>query len=76
MKIGIYGAGAIGGFLGARLAAQGHDVSAVARGATLEALRAHGWRLRSEGAEIASRVRAEPDPAALGVQDLIVVAPR
>ncbi|MFO1312302.1 MAG: 2-dehydropantoate 2-reductase [Burkholderiales bacterium] len=74
MKLCIYGAGAIGGFLGARLAAQGHEVSAVARGATLEALRAHGLRLRSNGAEIASPVRAESDPAALGVQDLVIVA--
>ena len=37
MKTCIYGAGAIGGFLGARLAAQGHEVSAVARGATMTA---------------------------------------
>jgi 2-dehydropantoate 2-reductase len=74
MRICIYGAGAIGGFLGARLAAQGHAVSAVARGATLEALRAHGMRLRSGSTEIAPRVAASADPAALGVQDLVVVA--
>ncbi len=74
MNVTIYGAGAIGGFLGARLAAQGHMVAAIARGATLEAIRAHGLRLRSNGAEIAPRVRVEPDPAALGAQDLVVVA--
>jgi 2-dehydropantoate 2-reductase len=74
MKTCIYGAGAIGGFVGARLAAQGHAVSAVARGGTLAALNAHGMRLRSQGAEIASRVTASSDPAALGVQDLVVVA--
>lgn len=74
MNVCIYGAGAIGGFIGARLAAQGHAVSAVARGATLEALLAHGMRLRSGGTEIAPRVTASPDPAALGVQDLVVVA--
>ena len=45
-KITIYGAGAIGGWLGARLAAQGADLSAIARGDTLAALRAHGLRLR------------------------------
>ena len=56
MKVCIYGAGAIGGFLGARLAAQGHAVSAVARGATLAALRSHGMRLRTSGAEIAPPV--------------------
>src|SRR6478735_360098 len=74
MKTCIYGAGAIGGFLGARLAAQGHEVSAVARGATLAALSTHGMRLRSGGAEIAPRVRASSDPAELGVQELVVVA--
>ena len=74
MKIAIYGAGAIGGFLGARLAAQAHDVSAIARGATLAAIRARGLRLRSQGGEVAPRVRAEDDPATLGVQDLVVVA--
>jgi 2-dehydropantoate 2-reductase len=47
MKICIYGAGAIGGFIGARLAARGHAVRAVARGATLAALQARGLRLRS-----------------------------
>src|SRR5260221_188367 len=47
MKICIYGAGAIGGMLGTRLAAAGNPVAAVARGATAQALRAHGWRLES-----------------------------
>jgi len=42
MKVCIYGAGAIGGFLGARLGAQGHALCAVARGATLAALKARG----------------------------------
>jgi 2-dehydropantoate 2-reductase len=74
MYICIYGAGAIGGFLGARLAAQGHAVSAVARGATLEALVAHGIRLRIGGSELAARVAASSDPAELGVQDLVIVA--
>ena len=46
MKVCIVGAGAIGGFIGTRLAINGHDVGAFARGATLEALRRHGWRLR------------------------------
>jgi len=74
MKTCIYGAGAIGGFIGARLAAQGHAVSAVARGATLEAINAHGMRLRSGGTEIAPRIVASSDPHTLGVQDLVVVA--
>jgi len=74
MKTCIYGAGAIGGFIGARLAAQGHAVSAVARGATLAAIAAHGMRLTSGGEELAPRVRASADPRELGIHDLVVVA--
>jgi len=74
MKACIYGAGAIGGFIGARLAAQGHDVSAVARGATLAALNSRGMRLRSTSGDIAAPVRASDDPVRLGPQDLVVVA--
>ena len=74
MKICIYGAGAIGGFLGARLGAQGHPMSAVARGDTLVALRAHGFRLAMGNQEIVAAVAAEADPAALGPQDLVIVA--
>ena len=74
MNTCIYGAGAIGGFLGARLAEQGHAVSAVARGATLAAIAAHGMRLRSGGTEIAPRVRASADPGELGIHDLVVIA--
>ena len=74
MKTCIYGAGAIGGFIGTRLGAQGHAVSAVARGATLEALCARGMRVRTSGGEIASAVNASDDPVRLGTQDLVVVA--
>jgi 2-dehydropantoate 2-reductase len=78
-KICIYGAGAIGGWLGARLAAQGGAVSAVARGATLAALRTHGLRLREAGADgaVAERafaVQASDSPFDLGPQDLVIVA--
>ena len=78
-KTCIYGAGAIGGWLGARLAAQGAAVSAVARGATLAALRTHGLRLREAGADgaVAERafaVRASDQPAELGAQDLVIIA--
>jgi 2-dehydropantoate 2-reductase len=75
MKVCIYGAGAIGGFIGTRLAATGEcTVAAVARGATLRALREHGWRLR-QGAEVfqAPALAAE-DPLELGVMDLVVLA--
>ena len=75
MKVCIVGAGAIGGFLGARLAATGRaQVSALARGATLAALREHGWRLRSADALVQAACRASDRPTELGVQDLIVIA--
>ena len=75
MKVCIYGAGAIGLLVGARLAATGaHAVSAVARGATLAALRAHGLRVDGFAGPIAGPVTAHEDPAALGVQDVVVIA--
>ena len=51
MRITLVGTGAIGGLLGTRLARAGHEVSALARGGSLDALRSHGWRLRSSGSE-------------------------
>jgi len=75
MKVCIYGVGAIGGFIGTRLALAGRcQVSAVARGATLAALQQHGWRLRQAGELLSAPVTASDDPATLGVQDLVVVA--
>ena len=72
-SICIYGAGAIGGWIGARLAAQGAAVSLVARGATLTALQ-QGLRLREGASERTYSVRAVAEPAELGVQDLVVLA--
>jgi 2-dehydropantoate 2-reductase len=74
MKICIVGAGAIGGFIGAQLAASGRQVSVVARGATLAALREHGLRLRMQDRLISVQVHAAEDAAALGVHDLVVIA--
>ena len=75
MKVCIYGAGAIGGLLGARFAASsGFDVSVVARGATLATLREHGLRVRSAHGVLQAPVRAVADARELGVQDLVVVA--
>lgn len=75
MKVCIVGAGAIGGLIGTKLAAAGRSqVGAVARGATLEALRTHGWRLRTEAGLLQAPVQASADAAALGVQDVVVVA--
>jgi 2-dehydropantoate 2-reductase len=75
MKVCIYGAGAIGGFIGTRLAAAGAcTVSAVARGATLHALREHGWRLRQGGQLSRAPAIASDDPGELGPVDLVVLA--
>jgi 2-dehydropantoate 2-reductase len=75
MKVCIVGAGAIGGLLGARLAAAGRaDVSAIARGPTLDALRREGWRLRQGESQVRGPVRASDDAADLGVQELVVIA--
>jgi len=75
MKVCIYGVGAIGGFIGTRLAlAGGCSVNAVARGATLAALQQHGLRLRQAAQLHSAPVHAVGDPAALGVQDLVVIA--
>src|SRR5438105_7013264 len=74
MKVTIFGAGAIGGFLGTRLAQSGCEVVAVARGATAAALRAHGWRLRTGNNTVAMPARVAEKPSELGPQDLVVVA--
>jgi 2-dehydropantoate 2-reductase len=76
LKICVVGAGAIGGFLGTRLALEGSaQVSALARGTTLVALRDHGWRLQ-EGATLvqAPAANAADDPRELGPQDILIIA--
>jgi 2-dehydropantoate 2-reductase len=71
----IVGAGAIGGLIGTRLAAAGTaQVSAVARGATLEALRSQGWRVQGSDGLLQATAVASSDPRELGVQDLVVLA--
>ncbi|MCZ8256614.1 MAG: 2-dehydropantoate 2-reductase, partial [Polaromonas sp.] len=74
MKVCIYGAGAIGGWIGMGLARAGCSVSVVARGATLEALQQHGLRLNQAGAVTSQAVTSSASPADLGVQDLLVLA--
>ncbi|MDP3672975.1 MAG: 2-dehydropantoate 2-reductase [Telluria sp.] len=74
MKVCIYGAGAIGGWVGVRLARAGCDVSVVARGATLDALQAHGLRLQQSNEVLSAAIKASATPQELGVQDLVVVA--
>jgi len=73
MRLCIYGAGAVGGHLAAKLAAAGHEVGVIARGRNLAVLRESGIRLRHGEREIAGRVRAEEDPARLGPQELVIV---
>ncbi len=74
MKITVVGLGAVGGLLAARLALAGQEVSAVARGRTLQAVRERGLVLRMGGQEQRASLRASDDPAALGVQDLVLIA--
>jgi 2-dehydropantoate 2-reductase len=76
MKIAIIGAGAVGGYVGARLALAGEDVTFLARGANLEAVRARGIRLLlPDGSEqVAVSVGATDDYAVPGPQDLVIVA--
>ena len=67
----VFGAGAIGGFLAARLEAAGTPVSVVARGPHLAAMQADGLVLDSGGERITTRPRAVSDPAAIGPQDYL-----
>ena len=75
MKICIYGAGAIGGYLGVELArAPGVEVSLVARGAHLAAIRERGLTLLAEGERRTERLTATDDPETLGPQDHVIIA--
>lgn len=74
MKICIYGAGAVGGLIAGRLAQAGHEVSVVARGAHLTAIRAKGLRVSSGDSESLFKVKAEDNPAPFGPQDYVIVA--
>jgi 2-dehydropantoate 2-reductase len=74
MKICIYGAGAVGGLMAGRLAQSGHEVSVVARGAHLAAIREHGLKILSGGKQTVARIKADSDPARLGPQDTVIVA--
>ncbi len=73
MKICVFGAGAIGGLLGVKLAQAGADVSLVARGPHLAAMQARGLRLIEAGGEITVPVNASEQPETLGVQDYVIV---
>jgi 2-dehydropantoate 2-reductase len=72
MRIVVIGAGGVGGYFGARLAAAGHDVAIVARGAHLAAIREHGLRVQSPLGDLTVRVPAGADPAAFGPADVVL----
>jgi 2-dehydropantoate 2-reductase len=76
MKIAVVGVGAIGGYIGIRLALAGEDVTFIARGANLQALRSDGLRLQmADGSEESiADVNATSDYAAAGPQDLVILA--
>jgi 2-dehydropantoate 2-reductase len=76
MRIVMMGAGGVGGFFGGRLARAGYDVSFVARGAHLQALRAHGLTIENEpqGDIHVPGVRVSEDPASLGPADLVILS--
>ncbi|WP_102106899.1 2-dehydropantoate 2-reductase [Oceaniglobus roseus] len=73
MRICIFGAGAIGGYLAVRLASAGQEVSVVARGPHLKAIRENGMKLLIDGREEVAQIAASDDPADLGPQDYVFV---
>lgn len=75
MRIAIYGAGAVGGYFGGRLAQAGQEVIFIARGQTLQALQTQGLRVESiAGDFVVQPVQATDDPATVGPVDLVIVA--
>jgi len=74
MKIGVFGAGAVGAYYGARLAAAGQDVHFVARGPHLAAMREHGLKVKSERGDLhLDPVQASDDPAEIGPADVVLL---
>src|SRR5262249_49926362 len=73
-RVCIIGAGAVGTFIGARLARAGCRVTALARGATAVSLRAHGFRLVMDGALVSAPVAVVEGTTGVGEQDLVVLA--
>jgi 2-dehydropantoate 2-reductase len=74
MRIAVMGAGGVGGYFGGRLAQAGHDVSFVARGKHLEAIRAKGLTLKSPLGDALVKARAAEDPTELGIADVVLFA--
>ncbi len=74
MKITVFGAGAIGGFMGAKLALAGQDVTLIARGPHLAAMRERGLKLISEGKTQVVRPRCTDDARQVGPQDYVILS--
>ena len=74
MRFAILGSGAVGGYYGARLARAGHDVTFVARGAHLAAIRERGLRIHSPLGDFTIEAPAEDDTSRLGPVDVVIVA--
>jgi 2-dehydropantoate 2-reductase len=74
MRIAVIGAGAVGGYYGAMLARAGHDVSLVARGAHLTALRESGLTVRATAGAFTVHPRSVADPAGVGSVELVLFA--
>src|SRR6185503_14589406 len=76
MRIAMMGSGGVGGFFGGRLAKAGYDVTFVARGAHLEAMRANGLTIENEpqGNIHVPQVKATADPASIGPVDLVILS--
>jgi 2-dehydropantoate 2-reductase len=75
MRIAIMGAGGVGGYFGARLAASGADVQFIARGAHLQAMREHGLRVLSGNGDLLIKpVRATDNPAEVGPVDVVMLS--
>jgi 2-dehydropantoate 2-reductase len=74
VRFAIYGAGAIGAYLGAKLSVAGEDVALIARGPHLKAMRENGVRIRGAEGDFTSKVLATDDPAEVGEVDVVVLA--
>lgn len=74
MKVAVMGAGSIGGYFGGMLARAGHDVTLIARGEHLDAIRRSGLRMQTESGDFTVPCQATDTPAAIGPVDLALLA--
>jgi len=74
MRFAIVGSGAVGGYFGARLVQAGHEVTFLARGAHLEALRQRGLEIRGPAGEFTVRVRGESEASRVGPVEVVMLA--